>query len=269
MDQLLASSRLRRVVSHDGTSIACWQSGHGPPLVAVHGVTIDHTGWDGVRAEIGRQRTLVAIDRRGHGASGEGPVEHALEREVDDLLAVLDDTDAPADVLAHSYGGLVALEAALRSRRMRRLVVYEPSIDDDPDFPGVLERVAALVAAGHHEQAAETLLVKRSGVPPDAIESVRGLPLWPILLRGVQMLPREGAAMVAYHFDARRFAALTTPTLILVGGESPAWRHDAMHALDAALPRSELRALAGQAHLATHTAPGLLAEETLSFLGRS
>lgn len=252
--------------SKDRPHIALWRSGSGPPLVAVHGVTIDHTCWDGMRPTVESRRTLVAIDRRGHGESDVGPEPHSLEQEVEDLVAVLDEFEPPVDVLGHSYGGLVALEAALVTNRIGRLVLYEPSVDDDPDFPGVVERVGTLVSAGRNEEAAITLLVERSGVPPEAIDAVRELPLWPIVLRGVQVLPREGAAMLAYRFEAERFADLSTPVLVLFGDQSPHWRREAMEALDAALPDSRLRELAGQGHLATHTAPELLAEEVLAFL---
>jgi pimeloyl-ACP methyl ester carboxylesterase len=170
------------------------------------------------------------------------------------------------DVLGHSYGGLVALETALVTDRIGRLVLYEPSIDDDPDFPGVLERVGRLVGAGRDEDAALTLLVERSGVPPEAIDALRELPLWPIVLRGVKVLPREGAAVVGYRFQAERFAVLSNPALVLFGDRSPPWRAQAMEALHAALPNSRLHALAGQGHLATHTAPELLAAEILAFL---
>jgi pimeloyl-ACP methyl ester carboxylesterase len=264
----LSEPALERVTSTDGTSIAIWRSGEGPPLVAVHGVTIDRTAWDGIRPKLERARTLIAVDRRGHGASGEGGPEYSLAHEVADLLAVLALLDEPVDVLAHSYGGLVALEAALSSDRIRRMIVYEPSIDDDPAFPGVVARIAELVKRGEDEQAAVTLLVERSGVPPDAVEAARELPLWPILLRGVQVLPREGAAVVAYRFDPSRFERLATPTLVLVGEESPSWRREAMTRLQTTLPQAEPRILAGQGHLATHTAPELLAEEIVSFLER-
>jgi pimeloyl-ACP methyl ester carboxylesterase len=264
----LSESALERIASADGTSIAIWRSGEGPPLVALHGVTIDHTAWDGVRPRLERARTLLAVDRRGHGASERGGADYSLAHEVADLLAVVALLDEPVDVVAHSYGGLVALEAALTSDRIGRLIVYEPSIDDDPEFPGVVARVAELVSRGEVEQAAVTLLVERSGVPPDAVDTVRELPLWPILLRGVQALPREGAAVVGYRFDPSRFRQLAAPTLVLVGEESPRWRHDAMTRLQATLPEAELRILAGQGHLATHTAPELLAEEIGSFLER-
>jgi len=266
IDHPLSEPALERITSADGTSIAIWRSGEGPPLVALHGVTIDHTAWDGVRPRLERARTLLAVDRRGHGASGEGGADYSLAHEVADLLAVVALLDEPVDVVAHSYGGLVALEAALTSDRIGRLIVYEPSIDDEPEFPGVVARVAELVGRGEDEQAAVTLLVERSGVPPDAVDAVRELPLWPILLRGVHVLPREGTAVVDYRFDPSRFERLATPTLVLLGEESPHWRAEAMTRLQTTLPQAELRILAGQGHLATHTAPELLAAEIVSFV---
>lgn len=264
----LGEQALERVTSADGTQIAIWRSGEGPPLLALHGVTIDHTAWDGVRPRLEREHTFVAVDRRGHGASGNGGADYSLAHEVGDLLAAVALLDEPVDVVAHSYGGLVALEAALRTNRIGRLVVYEPSLDDEPEFPGVVARVAELVRGGEDEQAALTLLVERSGVPPDAVDAVRELPLWPILLRGVHALPREGAAVVGYRFDPPRFQQLATPTLVLLGGESPDWRREAMTHLQTTLPQAELGILVGQGHLATHTAPELLAEEIASFLRR-
>lgn len=257
-----------RVRSPDGTSIAIWRSGQGRPLVAVHGVTIDHTTWDGVRAELERIAMLIAVDRRGHGASDRGRGAYLLEQEIADLAAVVEACAGPVDVMAHSYGALVALEAALRDLPIERLVLYEPSVDDDPDFPGVVERVGALVEEGETERAAETLLVERTGVPADAIAAIREMALWPIVLRGVQVLPREGRTVIGYTFEPERFAGLTVPTLLLLGEDSPDWRQEAMHALHSALPNSELRILAGQGHLATHTAPDLLAGEIIHFLDR-
>jgi pimeloyl-ACP methyl ester carboxylesterase len=257
-----------QVRSPDGTRVALWGSGQGRPLVALHGVTIDHSTWDGVRPALEQVATLIAVDRRGHGASDPGPATHSLDQEVADLATVVAACPPPVDVLAHSYGGLVALEAARLGLPIGRLMVYEPSIDDDPHFPAVVDRVAALVDQGQTERAAETLLVERSGVPAEAIAAVRDLPLWPVVLRGVQVFPREGAAVLGYRFDPERFAQLTIPTLVLGGGESPGWRHEAMRALHSTLPHSELRILADQGHLATHTAPELLAGEIISFLHR-
>lgn len=259
---------MERVRSDDGLSIALWRSGRGKSLVAVHGVTVDHSSWEAVRPIIERVATVVAIDRRGHGASDLGSDSYSLALEVADLAAVIESCGGPVDLLAHSYGGLIALEAALLGHPIDHLIVYEPSIDDDPTFPGVLKRVSELVDSGQKERAAETLLVERSGVPLEALSAVRGLPLWSIVLQGVEVLPREGNAILDYRFEPDRFARLNVPTLVLLGEQSPDWRDRAMRALDGALPDSELHVLAGQGHLATHTAPDLLAEEILRFLGR-
>jgi pimeloyl-ACP methyl ester carboxylesterase len=259
---------VERVRSRDGLSIAVWRSGNGKPLVAVHGVTVDHSSWEGVRPIVEPVATLIAVDRRGHGATELGSGPHSLAQEVADLAAVIEACGSPVDLLAHSYGGLVALEAALLGHPIDHLIVYEPSIDDDPTFPGVVERVSELVENGQKEGAAETLLVERSGVPLEALSAVRELPLWPIVLQGVEVLPREVKAIIGYHFEPERFASLNVPTLVLLGEQSPDWRQEAMRTLDGALPNSELRILAGQGHLATHTAPELLADEILRFLDR-
>jgi pimeloyl-ACP methyl ester carboxylesterase len=160
-----------QVRSPDGTRVALWRSGRGSSLLALHGVAIDHSAWNGVRPALEQVATLIAVDRRGHGASDRGPAPHSLDQEVADLAAVVAACPPPVDVLAHSYGGLVALEAALLGLPIGRLIVYEPSIDDDPHLPAVVDRVAALVDQGQTERAAETLLVERSGVPAEAIAS--------------------------------------------------------------------------------------------------
>lgn len=256
---------LDHVRSTDGTKIAFWSSGEGKPVVCVHGVVTDHTHWDAVRPLLDDAARVIAIDRRGHGESEPGPVGYSLLDEVADLAAVIEAAGDRVDVVAHSYGGLVALEAVLLDLPVDRLVVYEPSIDDSPAFSDVVARVTRLVEQGKMERAAETLLVERAGVPPDALESVRELPLWPIVLHGIEVLPREGRVIVNHRFRPARFAQLQLFTLVLVGEQSPEYRHEAVRALDKALPRSQLRVLPGQDHVAAQTAPGLLAAEIRSF----
>lgn len=254
------------VRSPDDTRIAFWRSGEGKPLVCVHGVAVDHSHWDAVRPLLEHVVGVVAIDRRGHGDSESGPASYSLDEEVADLATVIRACGGRVDVVAHSFGGVVALEAARLELPIDRLVVYEASIDNDPAFRNVLARVSELVGQGDMERAAETLLVERAGVSPSELTAVRELALWPIILHGVAVLPREGRVMVDYRFEPERFAGLELPTLVLVGEHSPAYRHEAMHALDGALPHSELRVLAGQEHVAAQTAPDLLAAEILRFL---
>ncbi len=118
----------RSVVSRDGTPIAVFSSGDGPPLLLVHGATADHTTWRSVGPVLERAFRLHAVDRRGRGASGDGS-SYEIEREYEDLAAVAetlaDEAGTPVDVVGHSYGGRCALGAALLTQSIRRLIVYE------------------------------------------------------------------------------------------------------------------------------------------------
>ena len=102
-------SLIETVRSKDGTSIAYERRGHGPPLVMVHGSTVDRTRSGGVVRRLAEHFTLLMVDRRGRGASGDGPV-YSIEREFEDVVAVLESAEVPACLLAHSYGAICALE---------------------------------------------------------------------------------------------------------------------------------------------------------------
>src|SRR5688572_24310787 len=113
--------------SGDGTTIACEKIGSGPPLVLVHGTAADHTRWAPVLPALSGRFTIYACDRRGRGASGDG-ASYAMEREFEDVAAVVDGIGGPVDLLGHSYGALCSLEAAVLARNLRRLALYEPPI---------------------------------------------------------------------------------------------------------------------------------------------
>src|SRR5688572_24264216 len=101
---------MHTVSSRDGTRIAVWRSGHGPPLLLVHGATADHTTtWRSVRSTLEQRFTVFAMDRRGRGGSGDSSA-YDLQREAEDVAAVIDFIGEPTAVLGHSYGGLCAIE---------------------------------------------------------------------------------------------------------------------------------------------------------------
>src|SRR5690242_14877768 len=103
------------VTSKDGTPLALWKSGVGPSLVAVHGACADHTAWDSVVPLLADTFTVYAMDRRGRGASGDAP-RYALEREFEDVAAAVDALPGPVHLYGHSFGGICAVEAAMRTR---------------------------------------------------------------------------------------------------------------------------------------------------------
>ncbi len=148
---------LARVTSpRDGTEIAYFTTGAGPPLVLVHGLLGDHTRWEVLRPHLEPHFTLHALDRRGRGASGDG-AEYAVEREFEDVAAVVDAvadaSGTKVDVLGSSGGAAYAVAAAAATTSIRRLVLFEPPAAPALELlPAELrERLAALLAEGDRE----------------------------------------------------------------------------------------------------------------------
>lgn len=258
---------METIISANGTAIAHERSGHGPPLVLLHGTGRDRSYWARSLPGLARQATVHAIDRRGRGGSGDTD-HYALEREVEDVLAVLDAIGEPAHLLGHSYGGIVALEAASRATDLRSLILYEPpfSVGMDGVPPDLGDRLEALLATGDREAVLVTFLQEGPRFPPAEIAAQRARPDWPDRLAYAHTLPRETQTVRRYVFDPERVAGLRWPTLLLLGSESPPFFRQATEALHAALPQSEVTVLPGQHHNAMQTAPELFAEAVHHFL---
>lgn len=254
-------------VSKDGTKITSWRSGTGPALVLVHGGAVDHTGWDGVLPELAPYFTVYAMDRRGRGASGDGPA-FAIEREVEDVLAVLNDIGDSVHMIGHSYGAICALEAARRTQRIASLVLYEPPLLGMPDElpPGVLDEVERLIAEGRREEAAVQVYRTMLGRSPEEIEQLRADPGWGNRVGSAPAIPREVRAVQDYRFNWNGYRDMDRRTLLLDGELSPPRLRASTAAVDAILPNSRVVVLHGQGHAALRFAPKLVAAEVLTFL---
>lgn len=264
---------METVTSRDGTPIAYERGGEGSPLVLVHGTTSDHLTWGLVRPELQKHFTVYAIDRRGRGESGDGGSAYDdIEREFEDVVAIIDSIDGPADLLGHSYGALCALEAALRGGRVRRLVLYEGTFPVPEGTklypPEALDSVRSSLKAGDREGALTTFYRDIVLMSPEEIEMLRSLPVWPARVALAPTIPHEMRAFESYtfDFDPARLGNLKTPTLLLVGGDSPAIEKAAAEALDAALPDGQIAVIPGQAHMAHRTAPAVFVREVEQFL---
>jgi pimeloyl-ACP methyl ester carboxylesterase len=253
------------VVSEDGTPIAVWRSGEGPPLVLIHGAAADHTRWAPVLPALEERFTVLAVDRRGRGRSGDA-TDYALEREYEDVVAVVESAGEGVNVLGHSYGGICALEAALLTDRIRELVLYEPPMGYLKSPPHVIERLQTLLEDGRRDELLGYFMREVAGLPPDQVELLRSLPAWEARLDAADTIPREERASREYVFDPARFGELDVPALYLQGGDSSEPFKAAGEALRRALPDCRVVVMPGQRHAAMDTATGLFTAEVLSFL---
>jgi pimeloyl-ACP methyl ester carboxylesterase len=258
------------VTSADGTRIGFERRGEGPPLIAVHGGVADHTRWLPVADALAESHTLILLDRRGRGLSAdEAEADYGLRLEVEDLDAVIAAVGGSARVLAHSYGGLVTLEALVSGSAIVRAVIYEPAFDtpgQETFPPTILARVDELIAAGRREEALELFFREVVGADDAMLASLKETPVWAARVAAVQTITREGIVVRDVGFDPGRFAELDTPVRFLTGSESPAPLRASTRAAHAAMPSSELVELGGQGHAAMDTGTEDFLRAVLDFL---
>jgi len=249
--------------STDGTRIAYWRSGSGPMVLIVHGAGGDHTPWAPLFAMLSPSCTVVIFDRRGRGRSGD-TLPYALEREVEDVVT-LAELLQPACVLGHSFGMLIALEAARASAAVRSLILYEawpdPS-DDYTTFAGLSE-MEALAAEGRRTEIVEY------GGSAEEIEEVHRSFRWPEFLGAALVLPREIRAIStfwsAHPVSEARWRGLAIPILLVYGEKNPEQGQGAI-ALAATLRNARVEMLRGQGHRANYEGPEVLAAAIRTFL---
>lgn len=262
---MIPSQPPQLVASKDGTPIAVWEQGDGPPLVLVHGAAADHRRWAPIVPALAEHFRVLAIDRRGRGGSGDGD-DYAIELEYEDVATVVDWVGAETAVLGHSYGGICALEAALLTDGIRRLVVYEPPMGFLASPPEVVHRLQELLDAGERDELVAFFMREVAGVPDHQVEAMRSLPAWEARLEVAHTIPREERASREYAFHPDRFQGLEVPTLLLQGGDSAAPFKAAIQALGEALPRSRTTVMPGQRHTAMDTATDVFITEVVGFL---
>ena len=260
----MAQTSVVRVMSSDGTPLAVECSGTGPSIVIVHGGTGDRTRWTPLFPLLASQFRVCAMDRRAHGESGDSGA-YSLAREVADVVAVVNAQPGPVFVVGHSFGGVLALEAALQTEKITKLALYEPPILA-ADHSAALERMETMIAAGDRDQALVTFMRDIVNISTAEIAMMRMRPSWPGLLASVETSIRQDRALSKYRFDEKRVRALLVPTLLLAGSRStsPELRRS-LDALRRSLPRATLYVFEGQEHNAMDTAQQEFAVTLASF----
>lgn len=260
---------MERVTSPDGTLIAYYRRGMGTPLILIHGSgAANPLAWTAVIPKLEEHFSIYAVDRRGHGESNDASA-YALEREIEDVAAVVDSAGVPAYVLGHSFGALCALEAALRTNSIRKLILYEPAMPfpDTTIYPeGVIDGLQALLDQGDREATLTMFYREVAKLSTEDIEQLRSSPGWPARVAAAHTVPREARVEESYRFDAQRFKSLHIPTLLLLGSDSPPLLKRTTDVINTALPNSRIAVMPGQDHIAMYTAPQLFLQIVMRFL---
>ena len=246
---------MNTVTSKDGTTIAFDTVGQGPPLVIVGGALNDRHAAETQAGLLAPNFTVITYDRRGRGDSGDTP-PYAVEREAEDLEALVEESGGTAFALGHSSGAVLALEAAAATPGITELVLYEPPfiVDDSrPPLPDdYVQHLDELVANGHRDQAVEYFMTVGVGVPAEAIPSMRDSPFWPSLEAIAHTISYDGRIMgdnmTGKPLPSDRWSTVTDPALVIDGGASPPSLRNAVQALVDVLPNARRLTLEGQTH---------------------
>lgn len=231
-------------------------------MVLVHGAAADFDSFRLLEPHLATRFTVVSVDRRGRRRSPDGD-EYTLEAEFEDLVGVLESLPEPAIVFGHSFGGNVALGAALQSPLIAKLVLYEPGRRGDaPD--GMRDELERLLARNDRRAAMRLVLLEFTRFPDEWLDDLLDTPPWQARLAYTHTLVRE---LRGYdEHDYGDLSRLATPTLVLVGGESPAAELDHARSLARLIPRSHVALLDGVGHVGPVTHPALVAREILAFV---
>ena len=264
---------MSKVISNDSTTIAFDQSGQGPVVILVPSALSDRSNTTQLAALLSPHFTVVNYDRRGRGESSDTK-PYAVECEIEDIAALIDEAGGSAFIFGHSSGAVLALEATSKlPTRIKKQALFEPPFIVDNSRPPVpsdfATHAAELVSAGRRGDAVEFFMISAVGVPAELVAQMKESPMWAGLEAVAHTLAYDGTIMgdtqSGKPLPAQRWATVTAPTLVMDGGESPAWLHNAAQALADILPNAQHRTLKGQDHSVAITAPGVLAPILIEF----
>ncbi|MDP9325832.1 MAG: alpha/beta hydrolase [Candidatus Dormibacteraeota bacterium] len=240
--------------SKDGTTIAFDEQGDGPSLILVDGAM--STRSSGSKPELAKllaQRfTVYSYDRRGRGDSGDTR-PYAVDREIEDLDALIDEAGGSASLYGHSSGGCLALEATVKlGDKVKKLGMYEAPYNDDPEAQkawGAYIKNLTEVLASDRRGDAVALFMAYVGMPAAQIEAMRQAPFWggmeaigPTLAYDATIMGTDGT------IPTERAARVHAPTLVMNGGNGAPFMLETAKTLSKAIPGAKLSTLEGQAH---------------------
>ena len=261
---------MRTVTSTDGTAIAFDQLGAGPPLIMAVGAFNTRATTGPLAAAMQERFTILNYDRRGRGDSGDSgdTLPYSVEREIEDLDALIAEAGGSSAVFGYSSGATLALQAAAHGLAISKLALYEPPFvveESHPrppvDLPGQL---AELISAGRRGDAVELFQTKAVGIPEDVVVQLRNAPFRPALEAIAHTLVYDATIIGDLALPTEMLASITTPTLVIDGEKSVPVMREGARALAEALPNGRRCTLAEATHDISPDATAAALEDFLS-----
>ena len=260
---------METVRSKDGTTIAFDRQGDGSALILVDGAM--GTRSSGSKPELarllGQRFTVYCYDRRGRGDSGD-TTPYAVEREIEDIDALMDEAGGAAFLYGHSSGGCLALEATVKlGDKVKGLALYEAPYNDDPEarkaWGEYIKNLTEALASDRRGDAI-ALFMAYVGMPAAQIEGMRQAPFWGGMEALAPTLAYDHTAIMGKDgsIRAERAARVGVPTLVMSGGDGAPFMLETARTLSKVIPDARLSTLEGQAH---DVQPGALAPVLVKF----
>jgi len=243
---------MESVTSKDGTIITFDKLGAGKPVVLVSGGSVDK-GSNALLAEaLASHYTVYNYDRRGRGKSGDTQ-PYAVDREIEDIEAVIDAAGGTAYLYGSSSGAALALEAARKlPTKVTKLALWEPPYIMNPAMrpaPNTAQIFKDFIAQGKRGEAAEYFMGKVVGLPPEFVAQAKSSPWWPAQEAIAHTLSYDATVMADYSLPEGKIADLKMPTIVLDGGASFPFMHETADSIGKVLKdKGTRRTLEGQSH---------------------
>jgi pimeloyl-ACP methyl ester carboxylesterase len=246
---------MNTLTSQDGTMIAYDTQGEGPAVILVDGALTVHSSGSGSELAklLAPHFTVYGFDRRGRGESGD-TAPYAVDREIDDIEALIDRAGGTPFLYGHSSGGPLAMRAALRlGSKVSKIAMYEPPYNNDPgaqeSWSQYLTQLREALAEGRRGDAV-ALFMRFVGRPAEQVDAMRREPFWPGMEAVAPTLAYDHAAILGepWSVPAGLAARLSVPVLVMAGDASLPFMPDAARVMSQAIPRGQLRMLEGQTH---------------------
>jgi pimeloyl-ACP methyl ester carboxylesterase len=252
---ILINLSMEKVTSKDGTVIAYNRAGAGYPLIMVDGAfcsSIMGPSIEGVPL-FAQHFDVISYDRRGRNESGDTK-PYAVEREIEDLDALIGVAGGAAYVFGHSSGAALALSATAAGLNITKLALYEPPYNagNDKIIPAdAEEQLKTMIAADKRSDAVKFFLKDLIGIPAIVVFIMRLLPVWKKLKAIAHTTPYDIAILDNFKFPFEKAASIKIPVFLSGGDKSQVMLQHSVQKLAEVMPNSTLKILKGQDHSAS------------------